>query len=111
MRQKLRRTHSHLVIFLCCRSNAGNINGGITFGPYVSAICLPPVNFVYSAGANLTISGWGKMGYESVLANSAGGGAGGERPQVKHLQEAIVPIIHRDRCSDTEVRPTVTSRS
>lgn len=79
-----------------CRINS---SGGIQFNEHVAAACLPPANFLYSSRLNLTISGWGKVGYE-------GGENDGARPRgrgVVHLREGVVPIISRRSCSEDKV--------
>ncbi len=72
---------------------------------HVSPICLPPPNFIYSARMNLTITGWGKMGYEGYDGNDFGraDGDNSEFARVVRLQEARVPIIPKSQCGDAKV--------
>ena len=79
-----------------------NVSNGIQFSSHVSAVCLPPPEFPYSSRLNLTITGWGKVGYE--------GGEGDQNKLKKgqfggllQLQEAEVPIILRSECGAESV--------
>jgi secreted trypsin-like serine protease len=77
---------------------------GISFNEHVSPICLPPPNYIYSSRLNLTITGWGKMGYEGYEGNDHR--AEEESPigsRVVRLQEGIVPIISKKQCGDIKV--------
>ena len=70
------------------------------FDLHVSPICLPPQGYILGSHLNLTITGWGKLGYQ---------GGEGEIPKqtklggVVHLREASVPVIARANCSSEAV--------
>ena len=68
----------------------GGRAAGIRMSRTVGAVCLPPDNADYRPGDNLTISGWGKNGYDRTAAG--GGGS------VLQLKEACVPVIDREEC-------------
>ena len=77
----------------------------MSFGSHVLPVCLPHSSYVYGTHNNITITGWGKMGYE---------GGEGMRPAgsnlakgVVHLREAQVPIISRRQCIDEKVRAVI----
>ncbi len=77
----------------------GSSGAGIQFGARVSPVCLPPADLLYTARTNLTITGWGKVGYE-------GGDGDLTRTQsgnVRHLREGVVPIISKANCSAKSV--------
>ena len=77
----------------------GSSGAGIQFGARVSPVCLPPADLLYTARTNLTITGWGKVGYE-------GGDGDLTRTQsgnVRHLREGVVPIISKANCSSRSV--------
>lgn len=84
-------------------SNRPNQNGsGFTYGDRVAPVCLPPESFIYSSSMNLTITGWGKLGYDGAEGDQkspAGHGFG----NVKNLMAAMVPIIPRQLCSQDDV--------
>ena len=42
------------------------IENGMEFGQYVSPIWLPNPNLFYASNLTVTISGWGRIGYEGV---------------------------------------------
>ena len=64
-------------------------------------MCLPPSDYVYGTHDNLTVTGWGKMGYEGGEGDTgtpfSSTASASTRPLrgVVHLREAQVPIISR----------------
>ncbi|XP_023331140.1 trypsin-1, partial [Eurytemora carolleeae] len=67
--------------------------GGIKFGPYVGPVCLPSPHTTY-AGKNVTISGWGKNGYDQDLNG---------KNFISKLQYASVPVIPSGVCRQDNV--------
>jgi len=63
-------------------------SGGILFGSTVGPVCLPSPNMQYT-GLNITISGWGKNGYDQ---NQNGNNF------ISKLQSASVPVLPTSVC-------------
>lgn len=81
------------------KSNNRN-NSGMEFNDHVAPICLPPDTYIYTSSLNVTITGWGKIGFDGI--------EGSPQPRTKlggvvHLQEANVPILTRAECSAEHV--------
>jgi hypothetical protein len=70
-------------------------SGGMTFGPFVSPICLPSAKLLHKNFANLTISGWGKVNYEGFSTATDRG--------IDNLQDAQVPVVDTAVCTTDKV--------
>ena len=78
------------------------INGyGITFGQQVKPVCLPSPNLAYPPNLNLTITGWGKVGYDSN--DAAYLPERNKQGAVIPLQKADVPILRTSLCTSKKV--------
>lgn len=92
------------IALVTIRSN-GREDNGIIFGKYVSSACLPSASLVYPANLNVTITGWGKIGYDGVGPEMSES----DKPKrnlhggVIKLQEADVPLIAQSKCSQENV--------
>ena len=81
-----------------------NDSSGMAFGRYVSPVCLPLPNLNYNGLSNLTITGWGKIGYDSdVVSNRENLPKQNKQGAVITLQKADVPILSTNQCTSSEV--------
>jgi len=71
-------------------------SGGIKFGNKVGPACLPPKDLVLNPAINLTVSGWGKNGYDAAQRQ-------GGTNFVSKLNMAVVPVIERGACKEEKV--------
>jgi len=71
-------------------------SGGIKFGNKVGPACLPPKDLVLSPAINLTVSGWGKNGYDQSQRQRG-------TNFVSKLNMAVVPVIQRSACKEEKV--------
>ena len=71
-------------------------SGGIKFGNKVGPACLPPKDLVLNPAINLTVSGWGKNGYDAAQRQ-------GGTNFVSKLNMAVVPVIERSACKEEKV--------
>jgi hypothetical protein len=85
------------------KSNDTTSAAGIAFGQYVSPICLPASNLVYPANLNLTITGWGKLGYEGVNSDMSNLPKQNALGAVIQLQKASVPLLSPSSCTAPKV--------
>ena len=69
---------------------------GIQFGDKVVPVCLPQEWTDYGHDTMITVSGWGKMGYDSADQRSG-------TNFVSQLNMASLPIIDMDTCTRPEV--------
>ena len=76
---------------------------GMDFGQFVSPICLPAANLIYPPNLNLTITGWGRIGYEGVNSDASGLPKQNAQGAVITLQKAEVPLIPTSQCTSAKV--------
>ena len=69
---------------------------GIKFGDKVLPVCLPQRGQSYESGHNITVSGWGKVGYEQDGATLG-------TNFVSQLHSASLPIIATATCKRPEI--------
>ena len=80
-----------------------NDSSGIRFGQYVSPVCLPAPNLNYPPNLNLTITGWGRIGYEGVNSDASNLPKRNAHGATITLQEATVPLISSRVCTSDKV--------
>ena len=78
------------------------VRGEMAFGEHVSSVCLPPSNLAYPTNLNLTITGWGKAGYDSN--DNANVPRQNKEGAILRLQKADVPILLTSLCTSQKVR-------
>ena len=75
--------------------------GGMDFGRHVQPVCLPSPNLAYPPNLNLTITGWGKLGFDSE--NPGNLPRQNKQGAVIILQKADVPILTTSTCTSPKV--------
>ena len=80
-----------------------NDSSGIRFGQFVSPVCLPASNLNYPPNLNLTITGWGRIGYEGVNSDASNLPKRNIHGATIALQEATVPLISSSVCTSDKV--------
>ena len=82
-----------------------NRDSGMDFGMHVSPICLPSPSLPIETNFNVTISGWGRLGYDIVNDNDDTSIPRQNRyGAVIELQAAKIPVLPMSRCTSEEVR-------
>ena len=72
------------------------VEGPIIMSDTVGPICLPEPSATYSTKDNITITGWGKNGYNNQQGRNGAN-------SVSRLNEASIPIIDREVCRNQSV--------
>lgn len=80
-----------------------NDSSGMQFGQFVSPICLPASNLVYPPNLNLTITGWGKIGFEGAHSDASNLPRLNAQGAVIELQEATIPLLSSNKCTAPKV--------